>query len=163
MARGANVRADCTPISRCRSTVQITPCHQEVPVSTKIHSYTKVALSTLAAAAAACAVFAGNAAPQGRAIIDSIQVSTRGLDLARPADVQTFYQSLENAAWVLCTRGTRVALEDVDDFKGCYGKTLGEAVRSANLPMLTLTYLQTHTVQEATARGIKVPSQLAAK
>jgi UrcA family protein len=132
-------------------------------MSAKIHTHTKGSLSALGAAAAACALFAGNVAAQDHTIIDSIELSTRGLDLTRPADVQNFYQRLENAAWVLCTRGTRVALEDVDDFKGCHAKALGDAIRSANMPMLTLIYLQTHTVQEAAARGITVPSQLAAK
>jgi len=130
-------------------------------MSTKIRTYTKDALSSLGVAAAACALVAGNVA--ARDVIDSVQVSTRGLDMNRPTDVRTFYSRLENAAWMLCTRGTRVALEPVDDLKGCYAKALGDAIRSANMPMLTLIYLQTHTLQEAAARAIKVPVQVAAK
>jgi UrcA family protein len=130
----------------------------------KIHTLTKAsAWSVLASAVAGCALFASNVPAKDHAVTDSIQVSTRGLDLTRPADVQTFYNRLDYAAWVLCTRGTRVALVPVDDFKGCYAKALGDAVRSANMPMLTQIYLQTHTLQEAAAHGISVPAQVAAK
>src|ERR1700722_4615279 len=49
------------------------------------------------------------------------------------------------------------------DPQGCYEKALGNAVRSANLPLLTLVYLATHTLQEAAAGGIGVPEMIAAK
>ena len=57
----------------------------------------------------------------------------------------------------------RVDLKPVTDRKRCYEKALGSAVRSANSPLLTQVYLQTHTPQEATALGIDVPVQVAAK
>ncbi len=49
------------------------------------------------------------------------------------------------------------------DEEGCYEKALGNAVRSANMPLLTQVYLETHTLREAAARGIDVPVQMAAK
>ena len=47
--------------------------------------------------------------------------------------------------------------------KVCYEKALGNAIRAANLKLLTQVYLVTHTLQEAAARGIDVPVQVAAK
>jgi hypothetical protein len=57
----------------------------------------------------------------------------------------------------------RVDLVPFRDPQGCYEKALGNAVRAANLKLLTQVYLATHTLQEAAARGIDVPVQVAAK
>ena len=43
------------------------------------------------------------------------------------------------------------------------GQGLGDAIRSANLPLLTQVYLGTHTLRQAAAYGIEAPAQLAAK
>jgi hypothetical protein len=40
---------------------------------------------------------------------------------------------------------------------------LGEAIRSANLPLLTQAYLETHTFRQAAVYGIQVPAPVAAK
>jgi len=39
-----------------------------------------------------------------------------------------------------------------------YPVALGEAIRSANLPLLTQAYLETHTFRQAAAYGIQVPA-----
>jgi UrcA family protein len=119
--------------------------------------------SLVGAAAVACALFAGNVAAKDHQVTIAIHVSTQGLDLSQPADARTFYTRLEHAAWVACTRGNRVDLVPSDDPKGCYEKALGGAIRSASVPMLTQIYLANHTLQEAVARGIPVPAQIAAK
>jgi UrcA family protein len=122
---------------------------------------TAVLSAVLGAAAIACTLFAGNVAAKDHKVIVVIHVSTQGLDLSQPVDAQTFYTRLENAAWVACTRGDRVNLAPSDDLKGCYEKALGDAIRSANAPLLTQVYLATHTFREAAARGIDVPARIA--
>ena len=129
-----------------------------------MHTRTAVisARSVLGAAAVACTLLAGNAAAaKDHNVTVAIHVSTEGLDLSQPADARTFYTRLENASWVACTRGNRVNLVPVDDVKGCYEEALGGAIRSAKAPTLTQIYLATHTLQEAAARGIDVPAQIA--
>lgn len=121
------------------------------------------AWSGLVAAVTAVALVAGNAVAHDRTSVESIQISTQGLDLNRAADAQVFYTRLQNAAWVVCTRGLHVALVPVDDQKACVETALGDAIRSAKVPMLTQIYLGTHTLQQAAAHGIKLPDQVAAK
>jgi UrcA family protein len=121
------------------------------------------ASSLVGAAALACSCFAGNASAAGHVVPVSVPVSSQGLDLSKPDDANTFYVRLQNAAWVVCTRGTRVDLEPSDDVKGCYEKALGEAVRSVKAPLVTQLYLGTHTMKEAAARGIQLPAQFAVK
>jgi UrcA family protein len=93
----------------------------------------------------------------------AIHVSTQGLDLRQPPGAHEFYTRLQRAARVVCTHGNRVDLEPSPDPEGCYEKALGDAIRSANVPLLTQVYLATHTLREAPARGIDVPAQIAAK
>jgi UrcA family protein len=121
------------------------------------------AASLIGAAALAYSCFAGNAAAGEHVVPVSIPVSSQGLDLSKAADAKTFYVRLKNAAWVVCTRGTRVGLTPSDDLTGCYEKALADAVRSVQAPMVTLLYLNTHTLQQAAARGIELPPQFAAK
>jgi UrcA family protein len=117
----------------------------------------------LGAAAVACTLVAGNVAAEGRAVTVAIHVSTQGLDLRQPAGAREFYTRLQRAARVACTHGDRVGLEPSPNPEGCYEKALGDAIRSANVPLLTQVYLATHTLREAAARGIDVPAQIAAK
>jgi UrcA family protein len=135
--------------------------HQE------IHMNIKTAVirthSTLGAVAIAGALFAGNAAAQGHDVTIAIHVSAQGLDLHQPAGAQKFYARLQHAADVACTHGNRVDLKPSSDPAGCYEKALGEAIRSANLPLLTQAYLETHTLRQAAAYGIQVPAPVAAK
>ena len=117
----------------------------------------------LGAAAVACTLFAGSVAAKDHVVIVAVHVSTKGLDLSQPAGAHEFYRRLQRAARVACTDGNRVDLAPALDPEGCYEKALGDAIRSANLPLLTQVYLVTHTLGEAAARGIDVPAQMAAK
>jgi UrcA family protein len=110
-----------------------------------------------------CTLFAGNATAKDKLVTLSVQVKPQGLDLSQSADAQLFYKRLQNAAWSVCTRETRVDLLPVDPPKVCYEKALGAAIRSAKAPTLTQVYLATHTLQEAAAYGVEVPAQLVAK
>ena len=127
--------------------------------------YTKTtgmsALPILGAAVVACALFAGNVA--ANEVTVAIQVNTRGLDLSQPAGAHEIYTRIQHAARVVCTHGMRVGLQPSPDPEGCYEKALGDAVRSAKVPLLTQAYLATHTFREAASRGIDVPVQIAAK
>jgi UrcA family protein len=129
--------------------------------------YTRTAVVSagwvLGAAAVACTLFAGSVAAKDRVVIVAVHVRTQGLDLSQPAGAHEFYRRLQRAARVACTDGNRVDLAPALDPEGCYEKALGDAIRSANLPLLTQVYLVTHTLGEAAARGIDVPAQMAAK
>jgi UrcA family protein len=114
-------------------------------------------------AALACTLFAGTVAGKDHKVIVAIQVSTQGLDLSQPAGAHELYQRLQYAAWQVCSPGYRVALEPSPNPKGCSEKALGDAVRSAHSPLLTQVYLQTHTLAEAAALGIDVPTQIATR
>src|SRR3977135_646791 len=129
--------------------------------------YTKTAVLrarfVLGAAAGAGTLSAGNAAASDHGVTIAIHVSTQGLDLSQPAGAQEFYRRLRHAARVACTHGNRGDLAPAPDPAGCYEKALGDAIRSANVPLLTQVYLVTHTLGEAAARGIEVPAQMARK
>ena len=117
----------------------------------------------LAAVAIVATLFAGTVVAQGHDVTVAIHVSAQGLDLHQPAGAQAFYARLKHAAEVACTHGNRVDLKPSGDPVACYEKALGEAIRSANLPLLTQAYLETHTLRQAAAYGIEAPAQLAAK
>jgi UrcA family protein len=119
--------------------------------------------SLVGAAALACACFAGNALAAEHVVTIAVPVSSQGLDLSKPDDAKTFYIRLQNAAWLVCTRGTRVDLTPSEDPRGCYEKALGDGVRTAKAPLVTQLYLATHTLQEAAALRIELPAQVAAK
>lgn len=92
----------------------------------------------------------------------AVHVRPEGLDLSRPSDARTFYKRLQRAAWVVCMVGTRADLVPLDNPERCYQESLGNAIRSANAPLLTNTYLATHTPQQAAACGISVPPPVVA-
>jgi len=121
----------------------------------------KSAWPVLGAAVVACALSAGSVA--AKEVTVAIQVSTQGLDLKQPAGAQELYARLQRAAQVVCTHGMRVDLAPSPDPRDCQEKALGNAVRIAKIKLLTQIYLATHTLQEAAARGIDVPVQVAAK
>ena len=108
------------------------------------------------------ALLSGTAGAKDHSVIVSKLVDSSGLDLSRAADVQTLYSRIRHAADYVCTGGKQVDLLPVDNQPRCYENALGNAIRSARLPMLTQIYLTTHTMQEAAARGIEVPSEVAA-
>jgi ribosomal protein S12 methylthiotransferase accessory factor YcaO len=47
--------------------------------------------------------------------------------------------------------------------EACADNALGEAIQSANIRQLTQIYLETHTLREASARGIGIPVHVAAQ
>jgi UrcA family protein len=119
--------------------------------------------SVLGAAAAACTLFAGNTSAANHEFVVAMNVSAKGLDVSQPAGARKFYQRLQYAALEVCKPDVRVALEPVANPKVCMEKALGDAIRSANQPLLTQIYLETHTLREAVAHGIAVSGQVAAK
>jgi UrcA family protein len=127
--------------------------------------YTKTAFISawpvLGAAIVACTLFAGNVA--ANEVTVAIQVSTQGLDVSQPGGAQKLYWRLQHAALVACTSGNRVGLAPSPDPQGCREKALADAIRAANLKLLTQVYLDTHTLRQAAAHGIDVPVQMAAK
>jgi UrcA family protein len=133
----------------------------------EIHMYTKTAFmsarAVLGAVAVAGTLFAGNVGAKDQEFTVAYRVTTQGLDVHQPAGARALYFRLQHAAEVVCTHGMRVDLKPVADKGACYEKALANSIGSANLPLLTQVYLQTHTLLEAAARGIDVPVQMAAK
>jgi UrcA family protein len=129
--------------------------------------YTKTAALSarflIGAAAIACSLFAGNVQAGGHDVTVAIHASTEGLDLSQPDGAKKFYIRLKNAADDACTRGDRVGLAPVYNQKACYEKALADAIRYTNMPLVTQVYLSTHTALDASARGIPMPAELAAK
>jgi UrcA family protein len=129
--------------------------------------YTKAVVMSawpvVGAALVACTLFAGSVAAKDQEFTVAYRVSTQGLDLSQPVGAQELYSRLKHAAQVVCTHGMRVDLKPVTDESACYEKALGDAIRTINLPLLTQVYLVTHTLQQAAARGIEEPVQVAAK
>jgi UrcA family protein len=115
------------------------------------------------AAASACALLSGPIQAEEQIVTVKLSVSTAGIDPSEPADARELYGRLQSAAHIVCGPANRVGLRPVDNVGACYEKALGSAVRSANLPQLTIVYLRTHSPLEATARGIGVPVLMAAK
>jgi UrcA family protein len=119
--------------------------------------------AALAVFAVTCPLIAGLTVAKDHKVKVAVHVSAEGLDLSQPQGAHTFYTRLQQAAYVVCTDGERVDLTPVDNQSRCVEKALGEAVRAAGQPMLSQVYLETHTMQQAAAYGIKAPAQLAAK
>jgi UrcA family protein len=112
---------------------------------------------------AACVALSGPVQAESQEVTVKIPVSTAGFDLNQPARARELYSRLRQAARTACRDGDRVGLEPVKHFTGCYEQALGEAIRVANQPQLTLVYLETHTSEDAATRGIVVPTLVAAK
>ncbi len=138
------------------------------------HTYLEITMNTKApvlntksficiALLAACGVLSAPIQAKSHEVTVKITVSTAGLDLSQPAGAREAYARLQKAAGIACTHGMRVDLQPPASFAGCYEKTLGDAIRSANVPLLTQVYLETHSPREAAAHGIDVPVQVAAK
>jgi UrcA family protein len=123
----------------------------------------KSALPALGTAIVASMLFAGAAAAKEHDITVAYRVTTQGLDVSQPAGVRGLYARLQHAAQIVCTHGMRVDLKPLNDEDACIENSLANAVRSANKPLLTQVYLETHTLRQAAEHGIDVPAQLAAK
>jgi UrcA family protein len=115
------------------------------------------------AGAAACALLSGPIRAADQIVTIKESVSSAGIDASRPADARKLYSRLQKAAHIVCGPGNRVDLRAVPNLEGCYEKALGDAVRSANLPQLTMVYLHTHSPEVAAARGISIPVIVAAE
>jgi UrcA family protein len=115
------------------------------------------------AAVAAYAILSGPIQAKSPEVAVKISVSSAGLDLSQSAGARELYSRLQKAAKIVCGRGNRVDLVPLDDVAGCYEKAIADAVQSANLPQLTIVYLNTHTPQDAKTRGIVFPVLVAAK
>lgn len=113
------------------------------------------------AAVVVCAALSGPVHAKDHEVTVKISVSTAGLDLTQPAGAREVYRRLRLAALTACGDGGRVDLEPVASVHGCYEKALGEAVRSAHQPQLSVVYLATHTIRNAATYGIEVPVRLA--
>ena len=118
---------------------------------------------TCVAALAACALLSGPIQAEERIVTVKDSVNTAGLDAGQPAGARQLYGRLQHAAKFVCGRSMRVGLQPVGDFAGCVESAIGEAVRSAHLPQLTMVYLSTHTPKQATTHGIDVSVLVAAK
>ena len=119
--------------------------------------------SVLGAALITCILFAGNVSAEGRPVTVALNVSTRGLDIETTAGARELYSRLKNAAWIACTRANRTGLAPSLVPNACSDNALGEAIRSAQVPLLVQAYLEKHSMGQAAAHGIYVPAQVAAK
>ncbi len=129
--------------------------------------YSKTAFTSawpiLGATAIACTLFAGSVAAEDQEFAVAYRVTTQGLDVHQPAGARAMYLRIRHAAEVVCTHGMRVDLKPVADERACYEKALAKSIGSANLPLVTKVYLQSHTLRDAAALGIELPEQMAAK
>ena len=121
------------------------------------------ALPAIGAMLIACTMLAGGAMAKDQEFPVDYRVNARGLDLAQSAGAQELYARLQHAAQVVCTHGMRVDLVPTADPKACIEQALGNAVRTANVKLVTQVYLASHTIQEAAARGIDLPVRIATK
>lgn len=119
--------------------------------------------SMLCAAVIGCTFFGNHVSAEGHPVTVALKVSTRGLDIETTAGAHELYSRLQSAAWIACTRANRVGLAPLPNPEACAEKALGDAIRSANMRQLTQVYLDTHTLREASARGIDTPLQMAAQ
>jgi UrcA family protein len=113
------------------------------------------------AALAACAVLAGPVQAGDHEVTVNISVSTAGLDLSQPAGAHEVYRRIQRGARTACTGGNRVGLKPPTSYTDCYEKALGDTIRSAHQPQLSIIYLDAHTPREAATYGIDVPVRLA--
>jgi UrcA family protein len=110
------------------------------------------------AAVAASIVISGYAEAGSQPIPVSETVSTVGIDVNTPRGASKLYVRLKAASRRVCG-DSRVGME-VPPIS-CSEDALGNAVRSANLPQLTLVYLRWHSIQTAQAFGVRIPALVA--
>jgi UrcA family protein len=129
--------------------------------------YTKTAVVNsrvlLGAAIIGCTLVAADAAAGRGPVTVAFRVTTQGINPSEPAGAHELYRRLDEAARFVCTRADRVGLEPSPDPEACHEQTLGRAIRSAHMPLVTLAYLRTHSIGQAAEYGIDVPAKLAHK
>jgi UrcA family protein len=144
--------------------VNSTPSHTHLEINMNTNSPPLNAKSFICiAAVAACAVLAGPVQADDHEVTVNISVSTAGLDLSQPAGAREAYRRIQRGARIACTGGNRVDLEPPTSYTSCYEKALGDAVRSAHQPQLSIVYLDTHTPRDAATYGINVPVRMASE
>lgn len=121
------------------------------------------ARSVLTAALMACTFLTGVAAADSHAVTVAIKVSTQGINPADPAGARELYRRLDDAAWIACTRANRIGLEPTYDPRACADNSLADAIRSLHNPLLSMNYLETHSLKQAAAHGIELPVQASAR
>jgi len=124
------------------------------------NSYIAAARSTFFAAIGSV-LLAGPAPAAERTFTVAVPVNSAGLDLGQPAGVRQFYARIRAAIAIVCSHGNRAALAPPSDPRACRETALGDAIRTLGMPALTRVYLESHTLAEAAARGIPVPTQVA--
>jgi UrcA family protein len=112
------------------------------------------------AAAVAAIVLSVSAAAGNQTMHVSEKVSTVGVNVNTPEGARKLYVRLKAASRRVCG-DTRVGLEVPQ--ASCSDDALGNAIRSANLPQLTMVYLRWHSVQTAQQHGIRIPLLVADK
>lgn len=130
-------------------------------INTPVLSAKKILLCV--AAGTACALLSGPIQAKEQIVTIKQSVTSTGIDPSQPAGARELYGRVQTAAHIVCGPGNRVGLRAVPNLESCYEKALGDAVRSANLPQLTMVYLRTHSPEVAAVRGISVPVLVAAK
>ena len=116
-------------------------------------------LARLAAVVASIAL-SGHAVAGDQPVRVSETVSAVGIDVNTPEGASKLYMRLKAASRRVCT-DSRLGLEMPQ--VGCSEDALGNAIRSANRPQLTMVYLRSHTIQTAEAHGISIPILMADK
>ena len=112
------------------------------------------------AAVVASIALSGYAEADSQSVNVSETVSAVGLDVNTPEGARKLYVRMKIASRRVCG-DSRLGLEMPQ--VGCAEDALGNAIRSANRPQLTMVYLRSHTIQTAEAHGIRVPILVADK
>jgi UrcA family protein len=126
-----------------------------------MHTTTPAFKLTAGLCLAACSVLSGPVQAGEKIVTVRLAVAVADLDLSRPSDARELYARLSAAAQTVCGNSLRVAARPLTDFASCFQHALGDAIRSANKPQLTMVYMNTHTLQDAANRGISVPILMA--
>ena len=112
------------------------------------------------AAVVASIALSGYAEADNQTVRVSETVSVVGIDLNTPEGARKVYMRLKAASRSVCG-DSRLGLEM--PHVGCDEDALGNAIRSANRPQLTMVYLRSHSIQTAEAHGIRIPLLVAEK
>ena len=117
----------------------------------------RVALVAMFALASAVALADQPPAPVTRVA----NVSLAGLDLSTPDGARVAYERIRTTAKHLCFKLWHDPYWQTYD--ACVRNALGDAIRSANRPQLSIVYLATHKARDAEKYGIELPVRMVAK
>ena len=98
----------------------------------------------LRAALVACSLFAGSVGAKDVTV--AVPVSTQGLDLSQPAGAQKLYWRLLRLRGWPARMATGSAWPPPMTRRVAVRRRSADAIRAADLPLLTQAYLATHTV-----------------